>query len=123
MAISVGMRGNSMRAGARIMPHAGRGVLREKRCRGPDVERTRGDLVVFEGFLRSADVRIAGAHDHVEERPGDAPVRVLIGSKVMIHVPRKMLAGPHRIEMRALVDAVIAPRAVPDCRREERRDW
>src|SRR5690606_17565153 len=65
-------------------------------------------LPLLEGslVLLRAEVLLARAHDVVEERVGDAPVRVLVRGQVVVVIPGQVLLGPIRVEVRALVDLV-----------------
>ena len=56
--------------------------------------------------LRS-HIRLSGPEDMVEPRPRDAPVRVLIGTHMVVVVPRQMHARPSGILVSSLVASVV----------------
>ena len=61
-----------------------------------------------------ADVRHACSEDPVEERPGHAPVLVLIGTEVMVDMPRRVLPTPVGIEVALAMNRVVGETVAPN---------
>ncbi len=82
----------------------------------------RGVTRAISGFKRRACIGLASSHPMIEPRSGDTPVGFLIRSHVVVVVPGNVLPSPFRVEVCALVHAMVANRVVTDGCREKGRN-